>query len=124
MFSTEKMAEWKRRLENELLVNNAWLEDNQECLTEEETKTYEPSQITAVQEQRIRLCNEKRARKKDIEDALKRMKAGTFGICVTEGCGREIDPERLEGDLTRKRDANCQIEYEHSNKKNGKGLKK
>ncbi len=29
-----------------------------------------------------------------IDDALARIEAGTFGVCVT--CGREIAPERLE----------------------------
>lgn len=31
---------------------------------------------------------------KEIEDALKKMEANTYGIC--EACGGEIDPERLE----------------------------
>ena len=31
---------------------------------------------------------------KDIEDALRRIDQGTYGIC--EACGKPIDPERLE----------------------------
>lgn len=29
-----------------------------------------------------------------VEDALRRLEAGTYGVC--EGCGQEIDPARLE----------------------------
>ena len=30
----------------------------------------------------------------EIDDALRRIDAGTFGVC--EGCGEQIDPERLD----------------------------
>lgn len=47
---------------------------------------------------------------RDIEEARKRMAAGTYGVCSE--CGREIGYERLLAYPTAKRCINCQLEVE------------
>ena len=46
----------------------------------------------------------------DIDQALLRMKEGTYGICAR--CGRPIDERRLEAMPTARYDAACQAELE------------
>ncbi|WP_426514207.1 TraR/DksA family transcriptional regulator [Dactylosporangium sp. McL0621] len=50
------------------------------------TIAYERAQLTAVLEAT-------RRRRTDLDDALARLDAGTYGVC--ERCGRPIPPERL-----------------------------
>ncbi|HEX7012258.1 MAG TPA: TraR/DksA family transcriptional regulator [Steroidobacteraceae bacterium] len=47
---------------------------------------------------------------RDIEEARKRMAAGTYGVCTD--CGREIGYQRLLAYPTAKRCINCQMEVE------------
>lgn len=47
---------------------------------------------------------------KEIEEALQRMTAGTYGVC--EECGGYIEPARLLAHPTAKRCFNCQTQYE------------
>lgn len=47
---------------------------------------------------------------RDIEEALKRMEDGVYGIC--EECGGHIEPERLMAHVTARRCFNCQTQYE------------
>jgi DnaK suppressor protein len=46
----------------------------------------------------------------DIDQALMRMKEGSYGMCVR--CGHEIDERRLEAVPTARYDAACQAEIE------------
>jgi DnaK suppressor protein len=46
----------------------------------------------------------------DIDQALMRMKEGSYGLCVR--CGHEIDERRLEAMPTARYDAGCQAEIE------------
>ena len=54
----------------------------------------------------------------DIDQALMRMKEGSYGLCVR--CGRAIDERRLEAVPTARYDAACQTEIENA-KGNGVG---
>jgi RNA polymerase-binding transcription factor DksA len=47
---------------------------------------------------------------RDIDAALKRVAAGTFGLCI--GCGASIAPQRLQAYPTAKRCLNCQRQHE------------
>lgn len=47
---------------------------------------------------------------RDVEDALGRIRAGTYGQC--QGCGGEISRERLEAYPTAKRCVECQRRHE------------
>ena len=49
---------------------------------------------------------------RDIDSALIRIAAGTYGIC--SGCGEDIAPARLDAYPTAKRCRPCQIDYEKS----------
>jgi len=48
---------------------------------------------------------------REIDDALEKIKKGTYGIC--ELCGRQIDPERLEVVPAAKNCINCEISEQH-----------
>lgn len=49
---------------------------------------------------------------RDIETALRRIAAGTYGVCVR--CGKSIDLDRLEAHPTAKRCLPCQQYHERS----------
>ncbi len=49
----------------------------------------------------------------DIDQALLRIKEGTYGICAR--CGKQIDERRLEAVPTARYDANCQAINEAAN---------
>jgi RNA polymerase-binding transcription factor DksA len=107
----EKTEEYIKRLENELKLINIWLEQHSEVMSGEQLAEFEKGQAEPVKQEYMAKYKKKVERKKDIEDAIERGKVGTLGICMEEKCGREIEPERIEGDLVRKRCAKCQIEH-------------
>lgn len=119
--SKEEIEGYRLRLENELRVINAWLAEHPECINREEIESYEPDQRGGAKEERRKQCDAKKERKVDIEKAIKRIEAGTFGICIEEKCGRPIELVRLEGDPVRQRCALCQLNRE-ANKKNGQKI--
>lgn len=49
---------------------------------------------------------------RDVEEALERIRVGSYGVCVE--CGRPIEPERLEVYPTAKRDIAHQTRYERA----------
>ena len=62
----------------------------------------------------VRLASMERdlAELRDIEAALVRMHAGSYGVCVE--CGAAVDPERLEAYPTAKRCFACQQDHERA----------
>lgn len=49
---------------------------------------------------------------REVEDALERIRVGSYGVCVE--CGRPIERERLEVYPTARRDIVHQTRYEHA----------
>ncbi|MDQ3757016.1 MAG: TraR/DksA C4-type zinc finger protein [Actinomycetota bacterium] len=52
------------------------------------------SQVTAERGEAEVLANKLRDTLADVEAALQKLEAGTYGVC--EGCGKDIQPARLE----------------------------
>jgi DnaK suppressor protein len=55
----------------------------------------------------------------EVEDALKRIEDGTYGICVN--CGRPIPEERLEAIPWAARDVKCEEQLEQRNLRDDEG---
>jgi RNA polymerase-binding transcription factor DksA len=108
---------YRERLIQELKVIQAWLDEHSDCFDNE---GFEHGHVEQAKEEYMRQCSRKKERKVDIEAAIKRIDAGTFGICIEERCGKAIDRSRLEGDLVRKRCAECQLNYVLLKPKNSK----
>jgi DnaK suppressor protein len=64
-----------------------------------------------LRERNLVLQNTSQERIDEINVALARMDAGTYGIC--ENCGKPIPPERLEALPFATRDVDCQALLEH-----------
>ena len=63
-----------------------------------------------IQELALKLSDHESRIVADIDQALMRMKEGSYGMCVR--CGHEIDERRLEAVPTARYDAACQAEVE------------
>lgn len=63
-----------------------------------------------IQEMALKLSDRESQMVADIDQALMRMKEGSYGMCVR--CGRPIDERRLEALPTARYDAACQAEIE------------
>jgi len=63
-----------------------------------------------IQELALKLSDRESKIVADIDQALMRMREGSYGMCVR--CGHEIDERRLEAVPTARYDAACQAEIE------------
>ena len=63
-----------------------------------------------IQELALKLSDHESRIVADIDQALMRMREGSYGVCVR--CGHEIDERRLEAVPTARYDAACQAEIE------------
>jgi DnaK suppressor protein len=63
-----------------------------------------------IQELALKLSDHESRIVADIDQALMRMKEGSYGMCIR--CGHEIDERRLEAMPTARYDAACQTEIE------------
>jgi DnaK suppressor protein len=65
-----------------------------------------------IQELALKLGDRESKVLADLDQALMRMKEGSYGLCVR--CGRPIDERRLEAVPTARYDAACQTEIENA----------
>jgi RNA polymerase-binding transcription factor len=65
-----------------------------------------------IQELALKLGDRESKAVADIDQALMRMKEGSYGLCVR--CGKPIDERRLEAVPTARYDAACQTELENA----------
>jgi len=63
-----------------------------------------------IQELALKMGDQESQMVADIDQALMRMKEGTYGICIR--CGKPIDERRLEAVPTARYDAACQTAIE------------
>jgi DnaK suppressor protein len=66
-----------------------------------------------IQELALQLSDRESQMVADIDQALMRMREGSYGMCAR--CGHEIDERRLEALPTARYDATCQAEVEAAN---------
>src|SRR5215510_3620056 len=65
-----------------------------------------------IQELALKLGDRESKALADIDQALMRMREGSYGLCVR--CGHAIDERRLEAVPTARYDAECQTEIENA----------
>ncbi len=99
----EVVQEYKEELEAEKKALEDWLD------TPIDLTGYEPDQRPEAFGKHENERREKKERLEDIEDALNRIKNGSFGICLD--CGEKIPRERLDDNYTYKRCCPCQANH-------------
>jgi len=70
-----------------------------------------------IQELALKLGDRESKALADIDQALMRMREGSYGLCVR--CGKLIDERRLEAVPTARYDAACQAAFENANGNSG-----
>lgn len=113
----EKLAHFKKILIAELRRHTEHIHDDQAAaleLSDDDVKdTVDLSVMDVNKELALRLGERESQMIADIDQALLRIKEGSYGICAR--CGKLIDERRLEALPTARYDANCQSIIEAAN---------
>lgn len=113
----EKLEHFRRRLVAELRLHTEHIRDDQIAaleLSDNDVKdTVDLSVMDVNKELALRLGERESQMIADIDQALLRIKEGSYGICAR--CGKLIDERRLEALPTARYDANCQKLIESAN---------
>jgi DnaK suppressor protein len=113
----EKLAHFKRLLLEQLRVHAPHiLEDQAAALESSDDGVKDPADMSVIdvnQEIALRLGERESQLVADIDQALLRIKEGSYGSCGR--CGKLIDERRLEALPTARYDANCQALIEAAN---------
>lgn len=113
----EKQEDFRRRLVAELQQHTNHVRDDQAAaleLSDDGVKdTVDMSLMDVNKELALRMGERESQMIADIDQALLRMKEGSYGICAR--CGKLIDERRLEALPTARYDATCQAAIERAN---------
>ncbi len=113
----EKLAHYKNVLLAELQQHTDHVRQDQAAaleLSDDGVKdTVDMSLMDVNKELALRLGERESQMIADIDQALLRIKEGSYGICAR--CGKLIEERRLEALPTARYDATCQAEIERSN---------
>lgn len=115
--NAEKLEHFRRRLIAELRLHTEHIRDDQVAaleLSDNDVKdTVDLSVMDVNKELALRLGERESQMIADIDQALLRIKEGSYGICAR--CGKLIEERRLEALPTARYDANCQKLIESAN---------
>ena len=81
-------------------------------ISSDDAKSSDLALRDVIQELALKLGDRESQAVADIDQALMRMKEGSYGLCVR--CGEMIDERRLEAVPTARYDAACQTEIENA----------
>ena len=113
----EKLAHFKKILLEQLREHTQHISDDQAAaleLSDDGVKdSTDLSLMDVNKELALRLGERESQMVADIDQALLRIKEGTYGICAR--CGKVIDERRLEALPTARYDATCQTLFESAN---------
>jgi DnaK suppressor protein len=109
IFKFKMLFEEQRR---NLLYSNSLINENFNVQKEELIDEMDMTSTEVETSMRIRLRNREALFLKKIQDALSRIKEGTFGLC--EDCGGDIDIRRLEVRPTATLCVHCKEEQERN----------
>lgn len=113
----EKLAHFKTILLNEVRKHTEHIRQDQADaleLSDQDVKdTVDLSVLDVNKELALRMGERESQMIADIDQALLRIKEGSYGICAR--CGKVIDERRLEAVPTARYDANCQAIIEAAN---------
>ncbi len=113
----EKLAHFEQILLEQLRVHAPHIREDQEAALEiSDDGVKDPADMSVIdvnQEIALRLGERESQLVADIDQALLRIKEGSYGICAR--CGKVIEERRLEALPTARFDANCQALIEAAN---------
>jgi len=113
----EKLAHFKKILLEQLREHAPHIrEDQAAALEASDDGVKDPADLSVIdvnQEIALRLGERESQLVADIDQALLRIKEGSYGICAR--CGKVIEERRLEALPTARFDANCQALLEAAN---------
>jgi len=112
----ERLAHFKEILIAQLRQHAQHVSDDQAAALELSDDGVKDSMDLSVmdvsKELALRLGDRESQMVADIDQALLRIKEGTYGVCIR--CGKPIDERRLEAVPTARYDANCQAQLEQA----------
>ena len=112
----ERLAHFKEILIAQLRQHAQHVSDDQAAALELSDDGVKDSMDLSVmdvsKELALRLGDRESQMVADIDQALLRIKEGTYGVCIR--CGKPIDERRLEAVPTARSDANCQAQLEQA----------
>lgn len=109
----KKREHFKKLLLAELRRHAAHIDEEQASaldINNDDAKDSDHALHDVIQELALKLSDNESKMVADIDQALRRMEEGSYGVCVR--CGREIDERRLEAVPTARYDAACQAAVE------------
>lgn len=113
----EKLAHFKKLLLEQLRERAPHIREDQiAALDASDDGVKDPADLSVIdvnQEIALRLGERESQLVADIDQALLRIKEGSYGACAR--CGKVIDERRLEALPTARFDANCQAAIEAAN---------
>ena len=114
---SEKLAHFKKILLEQLREHAPHIREDQAAALElSDNGVNDPADLSVIdvnQEIALKLGERESQLVADIDQALLRIKEGSYGTCA--GCGKVIDERRLEALPTARFDANCQAAIEAAN---------
>jgi DnaK suppressor protein len=109
----KKRHHFKKLLLADLRRHAQYINDEQARALDIDDDSKESSDLAlrnVIQELALKLSDHESKIVADIDQALRRMEEGSYGMCVR--CGHEIDERRLEAMPAARYDAACQAEME------------
>lgn len=113
----KKMFEGEKR---KLLFNDKVLRDDFSVNADDRFDEVDQATTDVEQSMRMRLCNRETLYLKKVDDALRRIEEGTFGLC--DSCEEEIGLKRLEARPTATLCVSCKEEQERREVHTAAGL--
>lgn len=113
--NAKKQDRFKKLLLSELQRHAQHVTDEQARALEignDDAKSSDQALRDVIQELALKLGDRESKAVADIDQALMRMREGSYGLCVR--CGKLIDERRLEAVPTARYDAACQTEIENA----------
>jgi DnaK suppressor protein len=118
--NAEKLEQFRRRLLEELRQHTEHIRDDRAAALElSDDGVKDPADLSLMdvnKELALRLGDRESKMVADIDQALLRIKEGSFGVCAR--CGKTIDEVRLNAVPTARYDAACQAILESANGEN------
>lgn len=113
----KKMFEGEKR---KLLFNDKVLRDDFSVNSDDRFDEVDQATTDVEQSMRMRLCNRETLYLKKVDEALRRIEEGTFGLC--DSCEEEIGLKRLEARPTATLCVSCKEEQEKKEVHTAAGL--
>jgi DnaK suppressor protein len=113
--NASRLEHFKQLLLSELQLHAQHVSEEQARALEidnDDAKSSDQAIRDVIQELALKLGDRESTAVAEIDQALMRMKEGSYGLCVR--CGKAIEERRLEAVPTARYDAACQTEIENA----------